>query len=122
LKGAYIRDQAARQGLMEKTGYCFVYGAEDAAAKTLSNSLYNNALNAQKNNLKLTFQVELKKTKLAGHDLLGKPDELDTEALVGKYLKDKVFAVRKNSVWDERDLKSYPIQEVPLKNYGVSTP
>jgi alpha-beta hydrolase superfamily lysophospholipase len=115
-----IKDPGAKAALREKTGYCFIFGGEDNSSATLSNSLYTNTLAAEKNKLKLTYRVELKKTKLAGADLLG--NELKTEELVTKYLKDRVFDARKSTAWEERDLKQYPLAEVPAKQYGIPTP
>jgi alpha-beta hydrolase superfamily lysophospholipase len=95
--GGVITDADAKQKLREKTGYCFVFGAEDTNSGTLSNDLYNNVLGADKNKLDLTYRVELKKTKLGGAALLGAG--LDVDDLILKYL---------------RALKDYPVMAVPL--------
>lgn len=124
--GGYLNDRTRKQSLREKTGYCFIFGTEDANSATLSNNLFTNTLAAEKNKLKLTCRIEAKKTKLGGADLLGvqikgDDDKGKTEGMVSQYLKE-VFGARKSTAWEERDLKMYPLAEVPAKQYGIPTP
>ncbi|MBL8798803.1 MAG: hypothetical protein JNM56_33225 [Planctomycetia bacterium] len=110
---------------MRELPMCFFYGDEDAAGKQFALTLYDKVLAADRNKLKLTFKVEMEKTKLAGHELLGKK-ALGTEELVAKYLADKVRDARPAKVWGERDVGGpgrpnlNPLTAVPLGVFGIN--
>jgi pimeloyl-ACP methyl ester carboxylesterase len=116
--GAGLRDG---EKIREKTGFCFFFGDGDSDSAGISNRIFNNALQAEKLKLKLTYKVELKKTKLAGAALLAQ-EGLDVEPLIIKYLKERVFETRKSTLWAERDLKNYNPPEVPLRKYSIPSP
>lgn len=110
---------------MRELPMCFFFGGEDAAGKQFALNIYEKVLAADKNKLKLTFKVEMEKTKLSGHELLGKK-ALGTEELVAKYLADKVREARAAKVWGERDVGGpgrpnlNPLSAVPLGPFGIT--
>jgi pimeloyl-ACP methyl ester carboxylesterase len=112
---------------MRELPMCFFYGAEDANAKAFATQVYDRTLNAERLKLKLTFKVEMEKTKLAGNELLGKK-ALGTEELVAKYLGDKVRDARAMRVWGMRDVPDEgkpnlnPLVLIPLSGFGVNYP
>jgi pimeloyl-ACP methyl ester carboxylesterase len=107
----------------EKVGFCFMYGAEDKAGEKQSLHLFGKVLGGDdpKNKPKLTYKLALPGTKAAGHELL-KVDELKTEDKIVDYLKKVVFDSRNTKVWDSRELKTFPLIEVPLQRYGIQVP
>ncbi len=106
---------------------CFFFGAEDQPGKAFSTYLYDKVLNAEKLKLKLTFKIEVEKTKLAGHELLGKKG-LGTEDLVAKYIAEKVHEARPAKAWSTRDVPEEgkppinPLVQTPLTGLGISLP
>lgn len=110
---------------MREVPMCFFFGGEDAAGKQFAVNIYDKVLAADRNKLKLTFKVEMEKTKLSGHELLGKKT-LGTEELVAKYLADKVRDARPAKVWAERDVGGpgrpnlNPLTAVPLGPLGIT--
>jgi pimeloyl-ACP methyl ester carboxylesterase len=119
---AFYTGQGLRDGekIREKTGFCFFYGKEDASAASITKRVYDMALQADKYKLKLTYKVELK-TKLAGAALLAQ-EGLDVEPLIIKYLNDKVFEARKDTLWGEREVKNYNPTEVNLRKFSIPSP
>jgi len=112
---------------MRELPMCFFYGAEDASARSFATTVYDRTLNAERLKLKLTYKIEMEKTKLAGHELLGKK-ALGTEELIGKYLGDKVRDARAMRVWGMRDVPDEgkpnlnPLTLIPLTGFGVGYP
>ena len=87
-----------RSPVREKVPMYFLYGEQDNRAASYSKHLVEVVLRAERDNkLKLTGKREIKGTKLAGRDLLGK-SELNTEELILKYvtkvLEDRVPVAR----------------------------
>jgi dienelactone hydrolase len=112
---------------MRELPTCLFFGGEDAPGKAASINLYDKVLNAEKSKLKLTFKIEVEKTKLVGHELLGKK-ALGTEDLIAKYLADKVHESRPAKAWSMRDVPEEgkppinPLVQTPLTSLGITLP
>jgi hypothetical protein len=104
-----------------KEAFGFFYGVQDGHSARVAKDCFG----VLKNTKRLSLLAEVKETKLAGHDLLDKDFDIETK-IVEKYLKDRVLENRPSPVWSERDLKNYPLLEVPPRllweRFGVRAP
>jgi pimeloyl-ACP methyl ester carboxylesterase len=106
---------------------CFFWGDEDAPGKAYSTYLFEKVLNAPKLKPKLQFNIPVEKTKLVGHELLGKK-ALGTDEFVVKFLVEKVHDARPAKAWATRDVPEEgkapinPLVQIPLTGLGITLP
>ena len=108
-------DSALASPVREKVPMYFLYGDQDTKSAHYSVHLCDSVLRAGKDpKAKLSGRRELKETKLAGRELLGK--SLDTEALIVKYVN-KVVDDRGSNPWGKKDVEKTLLVRVPVEAF-----
>jgi hypothetical protein len=112
------KDANGRAAVRDKVPMAFFYGDKDSKSAAAATYLLEALRKAGKEKLEFT-RSRVKKTKLAGNELLGKKN-LDTENDIVGYLEN-VMASRGNKAWVQRFAaggQEPPAPRVPLDHFG----
>lgn len=103
-------DSWFRNPVRDRVPMLFLYGEQDKQAARFARYVYRTVLHGDK--LKLTVEKDIKGTKLAGHELLGKPS-LPTENYITEYVT-KVMQDRVKNPYAKKDVERTRSFLVPL--------
>jgi len=121
-----LRNTFGMPVIQTKVAHLFIYGAEDANSKSVSDNIFKNMLRADAAGFKMpTRNKAIKDNKLVGHDLLDKNDGAVETAITKDYLKELVFEKRAATSWAKRDIERNGLVEIPrtlISKYGITAP